>query len=400
MQAGFARKYAIMEELDGGFGAGSTPEAFVRLDSWEGRIQATIHVKGLKQGPFKYRLYLIFADRGRLKPILLGDVNTSYNGMQSGLEIDAQTLVNNSLRPEYVRYAALTAESQNKKWIPLFSSFEKGEKWDESIRQVLIMSTQREPEREHEKKSDDDFNLHSVYTSGSRTRTETQESIVTENTSASHANSKSGSEPLQTESKLDRKEALAELLGQSLEALKAGKSGAQAARTSDEGADNASPSGEQIDSMAYRSRGGISKRITEKSQSTPASNLVKLEGMLSNNYEVYHPFKRANKGYIWYKVSDLAQLSNIMYMAEINVPLFANPKILVGLFKYKHILAGIYKGDTKDSYYVIGVPAKNDKDNKPFENACRWAPVEDSEIREMTGYWLIYVSIDTGQIVV
>ena len=63
MQAGFARKYAIMEELDGGFGAGSTPEAFVRLDSWEGRIQATIHVKGLKQGPFKYRLYLIFADR-------------------------------------------------------------------------------------------------------------------------------------------------------------------------------------------------------------------------------------------------------------------------------------------------------------------------------------------------
>lgn len=400
MQAGFARKYAIMEELDGGFGAGSTPEAFVRLDSWEGRIQATIHVKGLKQGPFKYRLYLIFADRGRLKPILLGDVNTSYNGMQSGLEIDAQTLVNNSLRPEYVRYAALTAESQNKKWIPLFSSFEKGEKWDESIRQVLIMSTQREPEREHEKKSDDDFNLHSVYTSGSRTRTETQESIVTENTSASHANSKSGSEPLQTESKLDRKEALAELLGQSLEALKAGKSGAQAARTSDEGADNASPSGEQIDSMAYRSRGGISKRITEKSQSTPASNLAKLEGMLSNNYEVYHPFKRANKGYIWYKVSDLAQLSNIMYMAEINVPLFANPKILVGLFKYKHILAGIYKGDTKDSYYVIGVPAKNDKDNKPFENACRWAPVEDSEIREMTGYWLIYVSIDTGQIVV
>lgn len=400
MQAGFARKYAIMEELDGGFGAGSTPEAFVRLDSWEGRIQATIHVKGLKQGPFKYRLYLIFADRGRLKPILLGDVNTSYNGMQSGLEIDAQTLVNNSLRPEYLRYAALTAESQNKKWIPLFSSFEKGEKWDESIRQVLIMSTQREPEREHEKKSDDDFNLHSVYTSGSRTRTETQESIVTENTSASHANSKSGSEPLQTESKLDRKEALAELLGQSLEALKAGKSGAQAARTSDEGADNASPSGEQIDSMAYRSRGGISKRITEKSQSTPASNLAKLEGMLSNNYEVYHPFKRANKGYIWYKVSDLAQLSNIMYMAGINVPLFANPKILVGLFKYKHILAGIYKGDTKDSYYVIGVPAKNDKDNKPFENACRWAPVEDSEIREMTGYWLIYVSIDTGQIVV
>lgn len=122
--------------------------------------------------------------------------------------------------------------------------------------------------------------------------------------------------------------------------------------------------------------------------------------MLSNNFDVYHPFKRANKGYLWYKVSDLSQLSNIMYMSGINVPLFANPKILVGLFKYKHILAGIYKGEMNDNYYVIGVPAKDKDDNKPFENACRWAPVEESETRDMTGYWLVYVSIDTGQIVV
>ena len=38
---GFARKYALMEELDGGFGMGTSPEAFVRLDSWEGRIVAS-----------------------------------------------------------------------------------------------------------------------------------------------------------------------------------------------------------------------------------------------------------------------------------------------------------------------------------------------------------------------
>ena len=148
MQAGFARKYAIMEELDGGFSAGSTPEAFVRLDSWEGRIQASIHVKGLKQGPYKYVLYLIFARSETLIPIMVGDVNISYSGMQSGLEIEADTLKNNYIKPDSVRFAALTAESQNKKWVPLFASFEKSHKWDESIRQLILInsSEERKPE--------------------------------------------------------------------------------------------------------------------------------------------------------------------------------------------------------------------------------------------------------------
>lgn len=128
MQTGFARKYAIMEELDGGFSTGSTPEAFVRLDCWNGRIQVSIHVKGLKQGPYKHMLYLIFSRNGKLVPVLAGPVNTSYAGMQSGLEIDAETLSSLNIKPEEIRYAALTAESNNRKWIPLFSSFEKNYK--------------------------------------------------------------------------------------------------------------------------------------------------------------------------------------------------------------------------------------------------------------------------------
>lgn len=397
MQAGFARKYAIMEELDGGFGAGSTPEAFIRLDSWEGRIQATIHVKGLKQGPFKYRLYLIFTNRGRLKPLLLGDVNTSYSGMQGGLEIDAQTLIDNDLRPDFVRYAALTAESQNKKWIPLFSSFEKGSKWDESIRQILIMSILEEPKKES---TDEPFSLKSVYTSSVNTDTKMQDNLRPTDEAIKMESEKSQMAP-----KADSKEVLSELLGQSfLDANKDSKAtdgpGNISRQSSNESDSNSFKTPDETDTRAYRSRGGTSRKSNENRKTTAISNLAKLEGMLANNFSVYHPFKRANKGYLWYKVSDLSQLSNIMYMSGINVPLFANPKILVGLFKFKHILAGIYKGDMNGNYYVIGVPAKNENDNKPFENACRWAPIEDSEIREMTGYWLVYVSLDTGQIVV
>ncbi|HZJ82491.1 MAG TPA: hypothetical protein VFD57_01640 [Clostridia bacterium] len=339
MQAGFARKYAIMEELDQGFGSGSTPEAFVRLDSWEGRIQANIHVKGLKQGPFQYRLYLIFGDSHGLKPILVGDVNGSFNGMQGGLEVGSHTLLENNIRPELVRYAALTAESKNRKWIPLFSSFEKGAKWDESIRSVLIMSTSPEleakPEQEHKPERE-----------------------------------------------------LKQILNDPIEEEEDYRAPGQAAFVANQvSQDNG------IDNRADKSQGHMPGK-------THTSNLAKLEGMLSNNFERDHPFKNANKDYIWYKVFDLSKLSNIMYVSGINVPLFANPKILVGLFKYKHILAGVYKGDKNENYYVIGVPGKDQSDNKPFENACRWAPIEESEVRDMTGYWLVYISLNTGQIVV
>ena len=129
-------------------------------------------------------------------------------------------------------------------------------------------------------------------------------------------------------------------------------------------------------------------------------DINKLEGFLHNNFEIYTPFKRASRSYTWYRVSDLAKLSNIMYMSGINVPVFANPKILVGLFKFKHILAGLYHGDNGSSYYCIGVPAKDENDNRPFESACRWVPVSESPVRDMGGYWLVYVSLRTGEIVV
>ncbi len=356
MQAGFARKYAIMEELDGGFSAGSTPEAFVRLDSWEGRIQASIHVKGLKQGPYKYVLYLIFARSETLVPIMVGDVNISYSGMQSGLEIEADTLKNNYLKPDSVRFAALTAESQNKKWFPLFASFEKSHKWDESIRQLILINSKEERNPE----------------------------IIPE-PEITYTGKIAESSTIQPAMKEEKVFAFPEQ-----------------EQTSDK-----SPSTESInyssriyqDADLSRTHNDIKRKI-KKDYPASVCDISKLEGFLTNNFEVHYPFKRSGRGYSWYRVSDLAKLSNIMYMSGINVPLFANPKILVGLFKFKHILAGLYRGDNSTNYYVIGVPAKDENDNKPFENACRWAPVQDNSIRDMGGYWLVYVSLKSGEIVV
>lgn len=322
---GFARKYAIMEELDGGFGIGSSPEAFVRLDSWDGRIVASLHVKGLKQGPYRYILYLIFAQGDKLVAIPAGNVSTSFPSMQGSLEIDADTLRSRGIKPEWVKYAAITAESKDKMWIPLFSSFEKNLKWDESIRQILY---KKDPAQQTEKADE-----------GRKKEQESQ-------TAPEQQTDQKPSGQSQPEPQADRREAPAEATG-------------------------------------------LNK-----------CDIDKLETLIKNNFEATHPFKRGNPDYAWYLVNDLAKLSNIMYMSGINVPVFANPKILVGLFRYKHILAGLYKGENASNYFVIGIPARDETDNRPFESACRWVPVTGSEIRDLGGYWLVYVSLRSGELVV
>jgi hypothetical protein len=331
---GFARKYAIMEELDGGFGTGSTPEAFVRLDTWEGRIQASLHAKGLKQGPFVYKLYLIFAKNEMLVPLLAGSMSTSYSGMQTGLEIDAETMKSNDIKPEMVRFAAVTAESQDKKWVPLFSSFEKNYKWDESIRQILLKKPVVEESPEVKNVAEEHVSI--------------EEKKAVPQPVVSNKTEETRPEPV----------------------------------------------------VARITPQNIPQRQAIQDNNIGRCDINKLEGFLQNNFEGYLPFKRASRGYSWYRVSDLAKLSNIMYMSGINVPVFANPKILVGLFKFKHILAGLYRGDNGANYYVIGVPAKDENDNKPFENACRWVAVSESPARDMGGYWLVYVSLKSGEIVV
>ncbi|MCX7771532.1 MAG: hypothetical protein N2376_00275 [Clostridia bacterium] len=385
MQAtsGFARKYAIMEELDGGFGAGSTPEAFVRLDSWEGRIQASLHIKGLKQGPFAYKLYLIFVRGERLVPILAGTLASHYNGMQNGLEIDAETLKNNGIKPDAVRYAAIMAESQDKKWVPLFASFDKPYKWDESIRQLLLKGPPQEEFTRVQEPSRDQEPVRVQEPLNRGAPAKREEPVKQEEPkprSVTQENSKA--QPIPITQADDKTFAQANQQGRPLY---------QQEQKTPEPVPVAQPIPEynnQRNSMPDN-RGSGSR-----------CDIDKLEGLLQNNFEVCTPFKRSNRGYSWYRVSDLAKLSNIMYMSGVNVPVFANPKILVGLFKFKHILAGLYRGDNNAHYYVIGVPAKDEHDNRPFENACRWVPITDSPVRDMGGYWLVYVSLKSGEIVV
>lgn len=361
MQAlsGFARKYAIMGELDPGFGTGSTPEAFVRLDMWEGRMMASVHIKGLKQGPYQYWLYLIFSKGDQLVALPVGVVTTAYAGMQNGLWLESEALKNSDVKPEWVKYAVITAESQDKKWIPLFSSFEKTQKWDETIRQaVMKQQTVKEPVREN------------IRPEIVQHKAAQQEYVI--------------AEPAKTETQANEQAHMRSDKGPKVtEMLRPETRPAAEVRPAPEVKPEQQP-----------------PKPVQEAKSAGKCDPGKLETLLANNFEGCNPFKGGNKGYTWYQVTDLAKLSNIMYLTGLNVPIFANPKILVGLFRYKHILAGFYKGEHYPSYFVIGVPARDDKDNRPFDNACRWVNATDPSIRDMGGYWLVYVSMKSGEIVV
>lgn len=125
-----------------------------------------------------------------------------------------------------------------------------------------------------------------------------------------------------------------------------------------------------------------------------------LEEKLKESFESMDPFFNPRHDYVWYRINDLARLSNLLFACNLQIPLFANPKILVGLFKYRHLLAGIYRSDRNQlSYFVLGVPAKGDSDGKPFENICRWVEVNNTEYGDMKGYWLVYINLINGEFV-
>lgn len=132
----------------------------------------------------------------------------------------------------------------------------------------------------------------------------------------------------------------------------------------------------------------------------PYVNDNELENKLKESFEKMDPFSNPRHDYFWYRVNDIAKLSNLLYSCGVNIPLFANPRILVGLFKYRHLLAGFYRSDINDlNYFVLGVPAKDETDGKPFEKICLWVPTQNSEFGDMTGYWLVYINLKNGEFV-
>lgn len=163
------------------------------------------------------------------------------------------------------------------------------------------------------------------------------------------------------------------------------------------------PSPEKKETVeAQTEKAEVRPKTFEEKSDYPESKVddIRLERKLKDSFEAFEPFANPRHDYSWYRVNDLARLSNLLFACNMRIPLFANPKILVGLFKYRHLLAGFYRSERNHmKYFVLGVPSRDDSEGQPFENISRWVEIQNLEYGDMSGYWLVYINLQSGDFV-
>ncbi len=144
------------------------------------------------------------------------------------------------------------------------------------------------------------------------------------------------------------------------------------------------------------------KAGTEHKESTERktdSGLKKLENSFNRYFEKFDPFRNKRSDYMWWKIASPVHLNNVLYQHNISTPLLFNPAVMMSHFKYRHLIAGIYRDEVRKlSFIVCGIPAVYDLDTRPFGNMCRWAQVDAGRPRYGAfGYWLVYIDPKTGK---
>lgn len=139
---------------------------------------------------------------------------------------------------------------------------------------------------------------------------------------------------------------------------------------------------------------------TEKQLEIKKGDMNRLRDELDTYFERHCPFENRRKDYTWWKVNSPIYLNNILHQFDIKVSILFNPKVLMAHFKYRHLIAGIYKDKrTEKEYVVCGVPGAYRIDEKPFGNICRWVQVEGTQLRYGAfGYWLVYIDPISGKV--
>jgi len=350
---GYFRKYIILEQLDPGFAMQRSPDGFARLEGDRTGIALSIQVRFLKEGAQPYTVILIYEKDADIGVFRIGTLQIISRIGSFRRFLDHDTVESLDLRAEKIRYILIASEHKEKVFIPLAGCCKKTVKWDESVRRRLF----------GEKAAGGDEPVRRKPLSAEKAA-ESNESVLqmllSKDKTGTVEERKERYEKQETAGKEERKK--------------------------DEDISVSNP--------GRRDDKDISESIKNKIDD------LKLEKKLKESFEPMDPFSNPRHDYSWYRVNDIAKLSNILFSCNLTIPLFANPKILVGLFKYRHLLSGFYRSDINNmNYFVLGVPAKDETDGKPFENICRWVQVKNSEFGDMTGYWLVYINLKDGEFV-
>jgi hypothetical protein len=336
-QSGYYRKYVILKELDPGFGMHRPPEGFARFEGGRQEITLSVQIRNLRQVTEPYTVIIVYKnDYDDIGIIRAGSLDQVTPYGYMRRKLNHEDIKAMGMKPQNIQFVLIASEHGQRIFIPLIGICDKALRWDETIRQRLLKK--EKPPAPNPLRRADASEAKLVAPpkkSPAEIRKVDKKSIV------------------QEVDKGDKKEPFIEI------------------------------SEEKFDEKTEN-------RIDDR----------RLENKLKDAFESIDPFSNPRHDYAWYKVNDLARLSNLLYACNLRIPLFANPRILVGLFKYRHLLAGFYRSErNKQTYFVLGVPSKNDSEGKPFDNISRWVPGKNVEFGDMTGYWLVYINLKSGEFV-
>lgn len=143
-----------------------------------------------------------------------------------------------------------------------------------------------------------------------------------------------------------------------------------------------------------------SQRASVFENNEKREDLTKLKGTLDRNFEQSDPFHSRRSDYRWWKVTNPANLNNILYQNNIRSPLLFNPMVMMAHFKFRHLIVGIYTDKLKNKEYVVcGVPGMHMVDKRPFGELCKWVQAEGNKPKYGAfGYWIVYIDPWTGKI--
>lgn len=440
-QGGNYRKYVILQEKDPGFGVQRPPEGFARLDASKEGIMLSLQIKNLREGTEPYTVILVYGKDDAIGVIRAGTLEIiSRNGFFSR-KLDNDAIRTVSLQPENLLYILVAAEHQERVMIPMVGICNKAFPWNDSIRQRLRkekpraaaagttafpkgsanaglqIASQAEKEDPSQDRPDDIRNTSapSRLNTNKDIAVQSQTNTASDNIAAPRSNT--GMDTLSQPRPGFVKE-IPTQAGSHINKDILSQPNPAAAKETSSGTNSDDLKGFADVMKNFLSEFKTAEKKTSPEARSPVKNEnppeaveerpverprvddVRLERKLKDSFEIIEPFSNPRHDYVWYRVNDLARLSNLLFACNMRIPLFANPKILVGLFKYRHLLAGFYRSEHNDmKYFVLGVPSRDDSEGRPFENISRWVESKNPDYGDMTGYWLVYINLKSGEFV-
>ncbi|MGI6776635.1 MAG: hypothetical protein ACOX7R_00980 [Acetivibrionales bacterium] len=409
----FFRRFLIFKQEDKGYGMGSDPSGYIKIEVRNGKGRLTASVRNLKEDSkkYNYRLYLLRSEENRVVPVNVdlfplyqgkGEIEWRFdpadvNGTGNSIDQFNTAVV-------IMEYIGKTTESVI---CPLAAYKNKKENWRQQFRNGLYIK--KEAEKKGIEESNEKQDVFSKYKGGIESRyvpSETkspgqkdeEEDKYEVNDNHEETDSDSWFKDGETAETEEEGRIIPEEEGEISPEEERVKPESECVFKNKEAYCAANPANTSLNPCenCYM----INQKEYASGQEKTEGDIEKLKLNLDRSFQKYDPFRTRRRDYKWWKLNSPVQLNNILYQCNIRTPLLFNPSVMMSHFKYRHLIIGIYTDRVSGKELIVcGIPGVYRVDERPFGDACRWVQLEGSHPRYGAfGYWLVYIDPKSGKI--